>query len=84
MEDNYCYCGQPWTKVFNTTLYSDCYYCHSCDKIYELTATEVTKKRFKNHFTSDRFSQIKRYAKIVEAKKKVTNDDLVKLGYLED
>jgi len=82
MNDDYCNCGERWTKVFNTTLYSDCYYCHACDKIYELQAVEVPKAKLEVMYSSDRFSDIRNLAKIIEAKKKVTPDDLVKLGYL--
>ncbi len=82
MKDDYCYCGNKWTEVFNTTLFSDCYYCHTCDKIYEMKAVEVTKDDFKRAFNCDRFNEIKNYAKIVEAKKNITNDDLKRLGYL--
>ena len=82
MNNEVCPKGHNVTRVFNTVLYADCYFCHECDKVYELTATEVTKEYFKKMFNSDRFNEIKQYAKIVDAKKRVTMDDLIKLGYL--
>lgn len=82
MKDKYCVCGNEWTQVFNTTLYDDCYYCQHCDKVYKTTVIEVPRVEFQEQYSSDRFGQIKKYALIKEAMKKVSHDDLMKLGYL--
>ena len=83
MNDEFCICGQGLIEVFNTTLFQDCYYCPYCDEVYILKITKVPKSYFKKVFTSDRFNDIKRFALIKQAKKRITYDDLVKLGYLK-
>ena len=80
IDDKYCPCGNSWIRVPNSTLFSDCYYCPHCDKIFQPTVKEVTKKWFSENFSSDRFQQIKNLALIVDARKKVSKEDLVKLG----
>lgn len=82
MKDDYCPCGHNWIAVNNTVLHDDCYYCPDCDLIYEMTPVVTTKSKFKELYHSNRFEEIKLYAARKEAKRKVTNDDLVKLGYL--
>jgi hypothetical protein len=44
---------------------------------------EVTKKEFADNFISDRFNEIKKYAEVVRARKKITVDDLISLGYMK-
>lgn len=74
--------GNELIEVFNTTLFKDCYYCPLEDKIFVEKLTEVRKKYFEDNFFTDRFEEIKQYALMLEAKKKVTKKDLIKLGYL--
>jgi hypothetical protein len=74
--------GNELIEVFNTTLFSDCYYCPIEDKIFVEKLTEVPRQHFKDNFYTDRFEEIKQYALMLEAKKKVTKKDLIKLGYL--
>lgn len=69
-------------EVFNTTMFSDCYYCKNCDKIYQDELKEIPKSFFAQNYNSDRFGEIKKFAEIKQAKRKVTQDDLIKLGYL--
>ena len=83
MTDEYCVCGHVWVKVFNTMLYSDCYYCPNCDKVFAVTVREVTREEFEETYVSDRFEQIKKHALFKQAKRKITPDDLKKLGYLD-
>lgn len=83
INDKYCPCGNSWIRVPSSTLFGDCYYCEKCDKIFQPTVKELTRDWFKENYVSDRFEQIKRLAKIVDARSKVTNNDLIKLGYLE-
>lgn len=83
LNDKYCPRGHNWIRVPSSLLFSDCYYCEACDKIFEPTVKEVTKKWFEKNFHSDRFNEIKDLAKLIEAKNKVTKADLIKLGYLE-
>lgn len=82
MKDKYCPQGHRWIFVSNTMLYSDFYYCPECDKIYEPTVRELTKKEVNEQFSSDRYAKMKDYANILKAKDLVTPDDLRKLGYL--
>jgi len=84
MNDETCVCGNNWTEVFNTLMYSDCYFCTHCNKVYAPSVREVTQEEFKEKFNSDRFQEIKTFAKIKEAKRKITKEDLIKLGYLTD
>lgn len=79
MKDTYCPDGHKVIAVSNTMLFSDCFYCKTCDKVYAYELKEVPKSYFEEHFHSDRFEQIKKYALFLEAKETVTFDDLVKL-----
>lgn len=83
-KDEYCPEGHCATSVEHTTLFSGCVFCKTCDKVYQYELREVPKKWFGENYNSDRFNQIKDYAAFLEAKKKVNNDDLIRLGYLED
>jgi len=82
IDDRFCPKGHSWVRVNSSFIFSDCYYCEKCDKIYQPTVKEVSKKWFKNNFNSDRFEEIKQLALIIKAKEKVTKEDLQKLGYL--
>lgn len=82
IDDTFCPCGNSWIRVPNSTLFSDCYYCSHCDKIFQPTIKEVPKKWFDKNFSSPRFEQIKNLALIIQAKSKVKKEDLEKLGYL--
>lgn len=84
INDDYCPKGHKWTFVGATTLFSDCYYCKECDKIYQPTVKEVTKEWFKKNFHTDRYNDIKYYASVLDAREKVKNEDLIKLGYLKE
>ena len=64
-------------------LFDDCYYCKLCDKIYAQRLSEITKEWFNRNFNSPRFEEIKRSCLIEEAISKVTEKDLIKLGYLK-
>jgi hypothetical protein len=83
LDDRYCPEGHAWTFIPSNLLFSDCYYCKTCDKIYEPTVKEVTKEWFAEHFNSDRFNDIKQRAQFLEAKEKVNLSDLIRLGYLK-
>ena len=83
MKSEICVCGNNWTEVFNTLLYSDCYFCTHCNKLYAPSVREVTKEEIDERFNSDRFNAIKTFAQIKEAKKKITKEDLIKLGYID-
>ena len=74
--------GNYLIEVFNTSLFSDCYYCPKEDKIFENRLKEIKKEYFDKNFSSPRFEQIKQYALFKEALKKVKISDLEKLGYL--
>ena len=76
--------GNYLIEVFNTTLFEDCYYCPVEDKIFVLKLKELKKEYFNKFFSSPRFNQIKTLALIKEAKNKVTKEDLIKLGYLDE
>jgi len=83
MNDEFCICGERWIKVFNTLMHSDCYYCPSCDKIYEPTVREITRDALAVMYIPDKFDQIKRFALRKDALNKVTYNDLKRLGYIQ-
>lgn len=83
MKNIYSPDGNELIEVFNTTLFSDCYYCPKEDKIYANKLVEITLEYFHNNFMTDRFEDIKQLALLKKAKEKVTKDDLIKLGYYE-
>lgn len=83
INDKYCPEGHSWLFLPSSLLFGDCYYCKSCDKIYRPSIEEVSKEWFKEHFVSDRFNQIKELSEVLEARKKVSTEDLIKLGYLK-
>lgn len=83
MKDIYCpNCECEMTFVNQSLLYSEFYYCEKCDKIFELTVREITDKELVNLYNSNRGKAMKKLAKIIKAKTKVTERDLVALGYL--
>lgn len=82
INDTYCPKGHKWIFVPSSLLFSDCYYCKACDKIYQPTVKEVTKKYFEENFNTDRFNDIKEFAEFIEAKEKIRREHLVKLGLL--
>lgn len=83
MRDLYSPDGNELIEVFNTTLFSDCWFCPKEDKVYVQKLTEVPKQHFKENYYTNRFEQIKRFALIQKARQKVTKEDLIKLGYYE-
>lgn len=83
MKDIYCpNCECEMTFVNQSLLYSEFYYCEKCDKIFELTVREITDKELVNLYNSKRGGEMKKLARIVKARTKVTERDLVSLGYL--
>lgn len=74
----YCNKGHKLTEVSNTVFVSDCYVCLQCKQIYELQYVQI------NSFSDEIVNSVIKFAKIVEAKKLVTKDDLKELGYLND
>jgi hypothetical protein len=83
MKDIYCpSCECEMTFVNQSLLYSEFYFCEKCDKIYELTVREVKDKELVNLYNSERGKAMKRLAKIVKGRLKVTEKDLITLGYL--
>ena len=82
INDTYCPCGEKWTRVKASLKFGDYYYCEKCDKIFTPTVEEKTKEWFEENFVSDRRTELINLARIVEARAKVTNADLKKLGYL--
>ena len=83
MKEEFCPEGHGVTNVGNTTLFNSCVFCKTCDKVYQYELREVPKKWFDENYNSDSFDQIKGYAEFLEARKKVNQQDLIKLGYLE-
>lgn len=82
----YTYCPNDHLLIFvpSSTLYSDCYYCKNCNKIYAPVLEEKTKAYFKEEYVTDRFNEIRNYALFLEGKEKVNRNDLIKLGYLKE
>lgn len=83
IDDKYCPEGHKWTFCPSSLMFRDCYYCKNCDKVYGIRFLEITKKWFSEHYNSDRRSDIIHYAEMIDAREKVTNEDLIKLGYLK-
>ena len=82
IDDTYCTCGEKWIRVKSSFKFGDYYYCEKCDKIFTPTVEEKTKEWFEENFISDMRTELINLARIVEARAKVTNADLNKLGYL--
>lgn len=82
IDDTHCLCGHKWVRVNSSLKFSDYYYCERCDKIYRPTVIEDTKEWFKENYNFDKRTELINYAKLIKAKKKVTDKDLIKLGYL--
>jgi hypothetical protein len=83
IDDRFCPKGHKWIRHNASLLFSDCYYCKDCDKIFIPTVKELTKEWFEKNYNSRRFEEIKQDCFRSEAMNKVTKDDLVKLGYLK-
>lgn len=83
IDDKYCPQGHLWTRVPSSLIFGDCYYCEKCDEIYKPSVNIVSRDFFKENYVSDRFEQLKSFAKTIEARKKVSDADLKKLGYLD-
>jgi len=85
LDDTYCPCGEKWTFVPASLSFGDYYFCKKCDKIFRPTIEELTKDWFFETFKSyNKYDDLKKLASIVEARKKVTLDDLKRLGYIND
>lgn len=82
IDDTYCPCGKKWIRVKSSLKFSDYYYCEKCDKIFTPTVEEKTQEWFDKNYISDRRTELIDLARMVEARSKVTNEDLKKLGYL--
>lgn len=82
INNEFCPRGHKWIFIGSSLLYSGYYYCPKCDKIYKPTVREVTKEEIENNFNNRRYNEMKDLAKYIEARKKVTKNDLKKLGYL--
>jgi hypothetical protein len=82
IDDRYCPSGHKWTRLKANLVFSDCYFCFNCDKVYQPTVQEVTKEWFKENYNTDRFNDIKQMARVKEAFKKVTHEDLIKMKLL--
>jgi hypothetical protein len=80
--DEFCPCGDKWTKVNATNHFSTYYYCQKCDKIFVPTFKEVKQQYFDKNYSSGKRQFLVDLAKFFDAKSKVTKEDLKKLGYL--
>lgn len=58
------------------------YYCQGCDAIFVEGLKELSKKWFKENFSSDRFQEIRELSLYRLALQKVTKEHLEKLGLL--
>ncbi len=78
------YCPEGHKHIFlpASLLFEDCYYCKYCDEILHIKLVKTGREFFKEHFSGDRFEEIKQQALMQEARQKVTKDDLIKLGLL--
>ena len=83
LNDEDCHCGMRWIFVKSSTLYPDYYYCKHCDSFFVPRTRRVSEEEINAEYCSDRAQEMKEYALLVEAKKKITYNDLVRLGYLE-
>ncbi len=82
IDDTFCPHGHKWIRVKSSLLFGDYYYCEQCDKIYTPTVEVKTKGWFKREYLSERREELIKLAHTEEARKRVTNADLKKLGYL--
>jgi hypothetical protein len=82
IDDRFCPCGNKWIFIPASLSFGDYYYCEKCDKIFVPTVEERTKEWFEKNYRTDRLCELKNLARIVEARAKVTKDDLKRLGYI--
>ncbi len=75
-------CENEMVHNGDSILFSENWYCPKCDKIFVLELKELSKQWFKGQFNSDRFDDIRKFALIKEAEKKVTKEQLQELGLL--
>jgi len=81
-EEAFCpSCDNKLIYVASSLLFSECYYCESCDKFYHKRLVSISEESFKN-FSSQRRKELVTLARIIKAKTKVTREDLITLGYL--
>lgn len=82
------YCPQ-WHErgeLIESTLWSSYRYCEKCDKIYvpyykELIIEDLYCMSF--NYPDERFQEMKKLWKIIEARDKVTKEQLIELWLLE-
>lgn len=85
MKSNFQYCPKGHSVIFveDTTLFEDYYYCEECDEIFVLALEKRDKEWFKTLFLNRKREEMIRLAKIVDAKRKVTEEMLIKLNLLK-
>ncbi|MCX6217646.1 hypothetical protein [Spirosoma sp.] len=79
------HCPQGHQHIFlpESLLFEDCYYCPTCDEIYHVKLVKTGREFFAQHFSTDRFQELKDRALMQQARQKVSRDDLIKLGILQ-
>lgn len=81
-EEAYCLnCDNKLTYIASSLLFSECYYCESCDIFYHKRLVKISEESFKG-FSTARRGELVELARIIKAKSKITKKDLVYLGYL--
>jgi hypothetical protein len=75
---NYKFCPQGHTLfvVPDSLLGPESFYCEECDKIYQPVLQEADL----SEFSPERADAIKELALILDARRKITKADLIKLG----
>ncbi len=81
IDDRHCPEGHSWVFVNNTIVFDDYYYCEECDKIFRPSIVGLPDEYF-NGRRADLKDDLKNMARFKQAQKKVTVNDLKKLGYL--
>lgn len=58
-DDTYCPAGHgDWVFISATTLYSDLYWCPTCDCFYQPTVKKITYEELNKDFSSDRAADL--------------------------
>lgn len=80
---DFCVCGNRWTFISASGLYSDLFYCKHCGCFYFPTVKKLTFKELNKEFYSDRAKELVKRAEFIEWKKTLKYKDMDKFKQLK-